>query len=439
MFPSLGPTLRTVVISVILCFSGYNFVFAQSDLEKAAKALQIFSDTLNKIQNPNQQTPQNPYAKAPPAAASTPSRPDGSTPEIEWGTVFFPNSDDLFTSLIFSMRKVDRSSPYFRLLNPWKPEDFIGDPNSFMAVLLRPKISLGEIVVTLSAEPYLRPSSITLRGLQAGAPKACKPSLNWDYSSLRNIPQSCPVTLVTEITSPDGRSFGRSQRQISVRSPNECPITPIPKATPFDFLLTGYVNEDSPLVDFLLQEALGSKIVGQFTGYQGGRVESVYNQLFSIWHVLQRRGVRYSNIATVSMNRGQGYGVQHIRFMEDSLLRQQANCIDGAVLFASVCQRIGLHSSVVLLGGPGGNHAIVGIRSEPNDGSWILLDTTAMKDAQFAGFGVKTASWQNFNSGLSQGIRVFEDSRGNGFEPKIVDVQAARGFGIVPIPLMANR
>jgi hypothetical protein len=438
MFPYLEPRLGTAVVWGILCLLGYNFTFAQSDLEKAAKALQIFSDTLNKIQNPNQQNPQNPYASAPPAAASTQSRPDGSTTEIEWGTVFFPNSDDLFTSLIFSMRKVDRSSPYFRLLNPWKPQDFFGDPNSFIAVLLRPKISLDEVSVTLSAEPYLRSSSITLRGLQAGAPKACKPSLNWDYSALRNIPQSCPVTLVTEITSPDGRSIGRSQRQISVRAPNECPITPVPKATPFDFLLAGYVNEDSPLVDFLLQEALGSKIVGQFTGYQGGRVEQVYNQLFSIWHVLQRRGVRYSDIATISMNRGQGYGVQHIRFMEDSLFRQQANCIDGAVLFASVCQRIGLQSSVVLLR-PSGNHAIVGIRSEPNDGSWILLDTTAMKDAQFAGFGVKTASWQNFNSGLSQGIKVFEDSKGNGFEPKIVDVQTARRFGIVPIPLMANR
>ena len=432
---SLSATLRALGLLLTFLIATDNDSCAQSDLEKAAKALQLFNDTLKQFQNPNQQGQQNPYARPSPIPTNTNSRPDGSTDEIEWGTVFFPKPDDLFTSLVFSMRKVDRSSPYFKLLNPWRPDDFIGDPNSFIAVLLRPKTSLNEIKVTLSAEPYLRPSSITLRGLQAGAPKACKPSLNWDYSSLRNIPQSCPATLITELSYPDGSTLGRSMRQITVRSPNECPITPIPKATPFDFFLTGYVNEDSPLVDFLLQEALNSRIVRQFTGYQEGRVESVYNQLFSIWHVLQRRGVRYSDISTISMNTGQGYAVQHIRFMEDSLLRQQANCIDGAVLFASVCQKIRLQSAIILLPG----HAIVGIRSNPNGGPWILLDTTEMKDAQFAGFGVATASWNNFNSGLAKGIGVFENAKKVGFEPKVIDVQTARKVGIVPIPLMANR
>ena len=438
MLSRINTHLITVGGLALFLLAGVDPAIGQSDLEKASKALQLFSDSLKKLQTPNQQTPQNPYAKPIPNTQNSSSKADASTAELEWGTVFFPKSDDLFTSLIFSMRKVDPASPYFKVLNPWKSDDLIGDPNSFIAVLLRPKIPLDEIVVTLSAEPYLKPSSLSLRGLQASAPKACKPSLNWDYSSLRNIPQSCPVTLVTEISYPDGRSLGRSQKQITIRSPNECPITPTPKITPFDFALTGYVNEDSPLVDFLLQEGLSSKIVGSFTGYQEGRVESVFKQLFSIWHVLQRRGIHYSDIASVSMNSGQGYGVQYIRFMEDSLLRQQANCIDGAVLFASICERIGLQSSIVLLR-PRGYHAIVGIRSDPKGGPWILLDTTAMRDSQFAGFGAKTASWGNFNSGLAQGVQVFEESKRDGFEPKVIDVRAARRMGIVPIPLMSNR
>ena len=227
---SLSTTLRALGLLLTFLIATDNDSCAQSDLEKAAKALQLFSDTLKQFQNPNQQGQQNPYARPSPIPTNTNSRPDGSTDEIEWGTVFFPKPDDLFTSLVFSMRKVDRSSPYFKLLNPWRPDDFIGDPNSFIAVLLRPKTSLNEIKVTLSAEPYLRPSSITLRGLQAGAPKACKPSLNWDYSSLRNIPQSCPATLITELSYPDGSTLGRSMRQITVRSPNECPITPIPQS-----------------------------------------------------------------------------------------------------------------------------------------------------------------------------------------------------------------
>jgi len=42
------------------CICSPNKSFGQTDLEKAAKALQVFSDTLNKISNTNQQKPYNP-------------------------------------------------------------------------------------------------------------------------------------------------------------------------------------------------------------------------------------------------------------------------------------------------------------------------------------------------------------------------------------------
>ena len=48
---SLGTTLRALGLLLAFLIATDNNSSAQSDLEKAAKALQIFSDTLKQIQN----------------------------------------------------------------------------------------------------------------------------------------------------------------------------------------------------------------------------------------------------------------------------------------------------------------------------------------------------------------------------------------------------
>lgn len=407
---------------------------AQSDLEKAAKALQIFSDTLNKLQKPNQISPENPYNNQSTQPRNQASAPDGSSAELLWGTALIPKSDDLFSSMVFSLRRLNTSSPYYRILNPWKPGDMAGDASSLLAVYIMPKIDLEEITVTVSADPFLKPSRYILRDIKARSSRVIKPTLNWNFSSLRNLPQSCPATLVTEITGPNGMSIGQSQKQITVRTANECPMSLTPAISPFDYLLAGYVNEDSPFIDRLLQEALGSSITDKFCGYQGSK-DVVYKQIFAVWHVLQRRGMRYSSIPTTGVSSSGNFGVQYIRFMDESLLRQQANCLDGSILFASICQKVSLQSAIVLLRG----HAIVGIRESNGDGPWILLDTTEMKDVQFAGFGAATASWSNFNQALGQGVTSFQNSERNGYKAKFIEIQKAREMGVIPIPLISSQ
>ncbi len=64
-----------------------------------------------------------------------------------------------------------------------------------------------------------------------------------------------------------------------------------------------YVNENHPWIDGLLKEALvgakGSGLNG-FTGYQSGTQEEVLLQVFAVWHALQRRGIKYSDVSTTT-------------------------------------------------------------------------------------------------------------------------------------------
>jgi len=442
MFPYLEPKLGTVVVWGIFCLFGYNFTFAQSDLEKAAKALQIFSDTLNKIQNPNQPNSQNPYNNQPqqaPQNQKSGGKPEGSTPELDWGTKVLPDNT-VFPSIIFSLPSVAPGTPFFEFLNGKNPQNLIGDPASCIAVLTVPKQNLERITVRLTAEPFLRQSSISVNDLRAGSPKIIKPTLNWDFQALRRNPQSSPATLVTEFIDQQGRIVGQTQKRVMIRSANECPILPSPRPTPIDDFLIGFVNENSPLVDTVLQYGQDSTLSRSYSGYSDP--STFWNQLFSVWYSLQKRGIRYSNIAAVAPPGFGAMPAQHIRFMDESILRSQANCIDGTVLLASVYTRLGFKAGVVLLKIGDHpqmlpDHAILAVKAPQGDIAHALIDSTVMGNAQFAGKSFQTASWENFNNALYVAGQGMDKSRRAGYIPKIVYVDEARANGIRPIPILS--
>ena len=84
MLSRINTHLITVGGLALFLLAGVDPAIGQSDLEKASKALQLFSDSLKKLQTPNQQTPQNPYAKPIPNTQNSSSKADASTAELEW-------------------------------------------------------------------------------------------------------------------------------------------------------------------------------------------------------------------------------------------------------------------------------------------------------------------------------------------------------------------
>ena len=55
------------------------------------------------------------------------------------------------------------------------------------------------------------------------------------------------------------------------------------------------------MIDHLLREALNTRIVNRFLGYQGSP-EAVDNQVYALWNVLQKRNFRYSSVSNTSLS-----------------------------------------------------------------------------------------------------------------------------------------
>lgn len=142
-----------------------------------------------------------------------------------------------------------------------------------------------------------------------------------------------------------------------------------------------YVNEDNPQIDRLLREALDSRIVNRFWGYQSKSVDLVDKQVYALWYVLQKRGFKYSSISNSSLSSNVVF-TQRVRTFDDALLSAQINCVDGSVLFASLLKAINLNPVLVRVPG----HMFVGYYTDASHRNIHFLETSMIGDVNLDDF-----------------------------------------------------
>lgn len=204
------------------------------------------------------------------------------------------------------------------------------------------------------------------------------PSINWLADELRQLdhPQTVGFNISVSI---NGAEPQHQSHQVRVRSINECPLIYVTGEDSFEDLrelFTAYVDEFHPMLATLRREALDTGIVDAFIGYQGN-AEDVQKQVYALWNVLQRRGVQYSSIGDATLPATGSTFSQHIRRVGETLATSEANCIDGATLYASFLRAVGIDSFIILVPG----HAYLGYFLEPasteqGDRAATFLETT---------------------------------------------------------------
>ena len=85
-----------------------------------------------------------------------------------------------------------------------------------------------------------------------------------------------------------------------------------------------YVNEENPMIDQLLREALNTRIVNRFLGYQNPAPGAVDKQVYALWNVLQKRKFRYSSVSNTGLSSNVVYS-QRVRTFDDALESSQIN------------------------------------------------------------------------------------------------------------------
>jgi hypothetical protein len=355
---------------------------------------------------------------------------------------------DVFPSLLISTATVD-----------WHADEeeeeeeeaamLLGDPNGWFGIAMDGVVQGSKITVEISGDAWIKPSKIQVRvdDDPEGETIYVQPKVIYDYDLLSQVRQQRPTNVTFKVT-VDGKQLGEKTETLILHELNDCPflVDNGEEEAPTDltWMFAAYVNENHPWIDSLLKDALHSGLVDSFTGYQSGDKDVVLSQVFAIWHTLQRRGIKYSDITT---NPGSKHVYsQTVRCVEDTVDATQANCVDGSVLMASVLRKIGLNVHLVMVPG----HCYLAFDTNADGDETLGLETTMLgndnlkplkalaKMPEQARKKEFNASLKTFQSALAIGTEDFENNSEK-FDSEeelnyqLVPISEAREFGIMPL------
>lgn len=266
-----------------------------------------------------------------------------------------------------------------------KPVDrsSLGNPKSGFIIRLKSGKMKSRVRITLGRTPFFEESVSEFMLDEPDKEYTIFPDVIWKYDVLRTVNQATPVSVSVEVEM-DGKNLGRKVSTFSVRSINECLLAYLDSQSKFHdtgIFFAAYVNEEHPMIDKLLREALNTRIVNRFLGYQLNKPASVEKQVYALWNVLQKRNFKYSSISASSLSSNVVFS-QRVRTLDDALESAQINCVDGSVLFASLLRAINIDPILVRIPG----HMFVGYYLDKGHKQKEFLETTMIGDVDLDDF-----------------------------------------------------
>lgn len=315
---------------------------------------------------------------------------------------------NLFPSAILSVATTDA-----QIIEPIDTP-YVGNPKSCIAIKVKSAQPGTKVRVELAETPFYARSVSEFVLPRKHTEYVVYPDILWRYEALRGNDQAEPISVAATVE-VNGRSIGQHVRTFSVRSINECLLgynRQLPNGrTRFmstRLFFAAYVNEENPLIDKLLREALNTRIVRRFQGYQNHTSSSVDKQVYALWHVLQKRNFRYSSVSYSSLSSNVVYS-QRVRTFDDAFNSSQINCVDGSVLFASLLRAINITPVLVQIPG----HMFVGYYTDSQSKNLTFLETTMIGDVDLDDYfpEEKLDSTKNQRSQSEMSRLTFEKSK----------------------------
>jgi hypothetical protein len=332
-------------------------------------------------------------------------------------------------------------------------ESVLGDVHGSLGVTIKSPADNASVKVTIASDSILDSSVFAVTLPKKGVRYNVYPPTKYKYNALVRNKQTIPLTVTYRVELP-GAAAEEQTVTATLRSINDCPMSyqdDKKNTIEVNFIFATYVNEDHPQVQEILREALDSGIVDSFAGYgDDAEPEDVLRQAYALWHVLSKRGVRYSNVTTTAGDSDR-VDSQHVRLIDESIRSAQANCVDGSVLFASLLRKIGIEPFLAIEP----EHVYVGFYLDEDGKQRVGLETTLLgakpdadDDRQLKGFGKvvdskweKTDSWAAFVAAVDVGSESLKKDKATfdsdkEAEYEIISIARARELGILPIPYL---
>jgi len=324
-------------------------------------------------------------------------------------------------------------------------EHTIGGGSGLIAVSVKSAHDDEQIALTIDIPELGHSDRFDATLPRAGVDYELRPPMDWNEQQLRSLTSPLPARIEFSLQR-DGHDAGKHADDITIHPLDEALYFVRDGADTVDlsWIFAAYVNERDSVVEDIIDAAQTAGIVEHFDGYASTDPDNVYRQVWAIWHALSERGIRYSN-ADPAIERGPKVFSQRVRFLRETWNDRSANCIDGSVLIASVLQRIGVRSFLVLVPG----HAFIGFYVDADAQRAVYLETTLLgasvartqSSPSFATVASTPQARLSLNSfaaalaaGRSHHARVAAKLDGR-HRPDyaVIDIGAARAFGIQPI------
>ena len=362
---------------------------------------------------------------------------------VEWDPEIYPDHQ-LFPSLIIGTAAVKPDNEVFAV---WDG-NHLGDKQGIVGASADGIAAGSKVVLEVRENDIMRASRIEGTAEDDGT-LTIHPKISWKYDKLAQVRQAVPLDVTMELK-VDGASCGEKTVTATLRTVNDCLFGVTEPGdegnySDYSWLFAAYVNENHPWVDQTLKEALDTDIVNSFDDYQSGDPRKVLMQVFAIWNVMQRKGLRYSNVVTTAAET-ESVNSQHVRLFDESVKAAQANCVDGSVLLAAVLRKIGLDPHLVTVPG----HMFLAFSLD--DETMVGLETTMMGAADLEKVDEKRLksflkfdpeekrneeSWATFEAAIDTGtqalVEAAEKFDGDDSDYQLIDIAAARNLGVLPI------
>lgn len=236
-----------------------------------------------------------------------------------------------------------------------------------------------------------------------------------------------PATIILK-TQADGKVLYDETQNINIR-PVDDMVWGLNKPWDTTPLIAAWVTPKDPLIEQILSIAKGgiwNRIT--FDGYMENNPSHVIEQVRAIFNAVRNLNVSYVNS---TINFGQVGQTQRVRFPKESISERSANCIDGAVLFASLFENIGLQPIIVMIP----EHAFVGVRLAPDSNQNVqFIETTwvgrpieeSIRDLQTTFDAANREGDYEYN-------QAYSEAQTNPSSLRIIDIRQARQMGIYPL------
>ncbi|HYR23614.1 MAG TPA: hypothetical protein VEP30_11910 [Chthoniobacterales bacterium] len=384
-------------------------------------------------------------------------------PEAAMDHQFFP-------SLIIataSVRPVEDEDEEAKEPDPY----LLGDKFGLLGVSIKTPSRNADVKVTIKENDLITATTWTGKLAEANHDYYIAPKVNYKFDHLRKVTQQIPMNIDFEVE-VNGKSLGDKTETLQIRSINDCPYGVANSEETVDdenvqngsadlgWMFAAYVNENHPQLDKILQEALATKIVDSFDGYQANDPTDVVKQVFAIWAVLQKHGIQYSSV-TETPGGSPLVRSQFVRFLDQSIAMTQANCVDGTVLFASLLRKVGINP--VLVAKPDHMYVAFNLNESDNEdeSELIGLETTDIGaseieqsnseppvaltnlEEQLSDRVGSSKAWRSFFAAVLDGEDDLDknDEKFDAGDPdwQIINIAEAREKGIMPISFEAAR